>query len=180
MTLGPISFKSGGRTFTFNRPIREPLDDRSGNPVLSVGGLIGQTACKLFARTGVWPEWFRWMVTDNVPRRFQLEGARLALQVVNGVVEVTRREAVAARPAASVAPRSHRSGLVALPAHVCVGGVKRLNGCGPIDEALVGICTTIRDWKQVRVGGKDVFEPIDHKGCGARFVLDHWGNRVIG
>lgn len=67
--------------------------------------------------------------------------------------------------------------MIVLPPHHCVGGEWTLKAFGPLDEKNVATCHGRRTWHQKRSGDKS-FSYTDDPGCGAKFALDHWGNRV--
>jgi hypothetical protein len=67
--------------------------------------------------------------------------------------------------------------VIVLPSHHCVGGEWATNAFGPLDEKNVATCKGRRTWLEKRPG--DASHPyVDTEGCGAKFALDHWGNRV--
>jgi hypothetical protein len=67
--------------------------------------------------------------------------------------------------------------VIVLPPHACVDGEWASNAFGPLDEKNVATCEGRRTW--LPKGPRDASHPhVDAKGCGARFVLDWWGNRV--
>lgn len=175
---GTYTVKVRGGTFSFKRPYEEPTNPKTGAPLLNLDSPTVQVACKLFAKTGQWPAHFIWAVGWPIPSRFRKHASFLALQHVQTSPPEPRWPEAARKVREAQPQAAFRAGnrLVVLPTHECRPGDG--TSCGPVDAEMRATCTTRRAFRQVKKGNERGFVPVDSMGCGAVFVLNHYGIRV--